>query len=106
MKDVALSNSKTRIDRAGERLRGWLMETVNLSDRELAKEVVVVDDFRTCHADPLKRVAAGIRYYVGQHSSVVVNGGPVVAQRLKRMRTIADKLLRVPDMRRLGQSTR
>jgi GTP pyrophosphokinase len=99
MKPVALANSKSRIDRAGERLRGWLTNEVDLSESELTRELVVVDDFRTCHTGPLTRVAAGIRYYVDLHTSAKVNGRPVVAQRLKRMRTIADKLLREPDMR-------
>lgn len=96
---VELTNSKSRIDRAGERLRGWLTGAVDLREPELTRELVVIDNFRTCHADPLTKVAAGIRYYVDRHSSTKVNDRPVVAQRLKRMRTIADKLLREPEMR-------
>jgi putative GTP pyrophosphokinase len=72
---------------------------LDLDETRLRRELLVVDNFRTCHAGPLKKVAAGVRYYVERHSSVKVGGRPVVAQRLKRMRTIADKLLREPDMR-------
>jgi GTP pyrophosphokinase len=96
---TAPTNSRTRIDKAGEKIRGWLKGETRLTDSQLRREVDVIDDFRTCHADPLRKVAAGIRYYVGRHSSTKVDGRSVVAQRLKRMRTIADKLLREPDMR-------
>jgi putative GTP pyrophosphokinase len=99
MSAAAPTNSKTRIDKAGEKIRLWLKGEARLTDSDLRREVDVIDDFRTCHAGPLTKVAAGIRYYVAQHSSMKVGGRPVVAQRLKRMRTIADKLLREPDMR-------
>lgn len=99
MEAAPLRNSKTRIDKAGESIRRWLSGDLKLSKSQLGREVTVVDDFRTCHADPLTKVAAGVRYYVARHSTVQVDGRPVVAQRLKRMRTIADKLLREPDMR-------
>ena len=59
----------------------------------------MIGDFRACHAAPLTRVGAGLRYYVEKYSSVKLDGRPVVAQRLKRMRTIADKLLREPGMK-------
>ncbi|MFI5025330.1 MAG: hypothetical protein ACHQCI_01065 [Solirubrobacterales bacterium] len=96
---IELANSRTRIDKAGEQLRNWLVGDLTLDEAQLRRELLVIDSFRTCHADPLKRVAAGIRYYVDHHSSAKVGGRPVVAQRLKRMRTIADKLLREPEMR-------
>ncbi|HEU5062186.1 MAG TPA: hypothetical protein VFT79_03410 [Solirubrobacterales bacterium] len=96
---AAPTNSRTRIDKAGEQIRGWLKGEIDLDDSQLRQEVDVIDDFRTCHADPLTRVAAGVRYYVARHSTTQVGGRPVVAQRLKRMRTIADKLLREPEMR-------
>jgi putative GTP pyrophosphokinase len=96
---VALSNSNSRVDKAGETLRGWMRGEIELDSRQLRREVAVVDDFRSGHAAPLTNVAAGIRYYIAKHSTVQVDGRPVVAQRLKRMRTIADKLLRQPEMR-------
>lgn len=99
MRKATPTHSRTRIDRAGETIRGWLTGEIELETDQLSHEVDVIDDFRTCHADPLTKVAAGIRYYVVRHSSAKVNGRPVVAQRLKRMRTIADKLLRQPEMR-------
>lgn len=93
-----LAHSRSRIDKAGERFRAWIRAEIELDNAELAAEVAVVDDFRTCHAAPLSRVAAGLRYYVERDSTIKPNGRPVVGQRLKRMRTIADKLIREPGM--------
>lgn len=95
---MALAHSKERITRAGDRLRDFLHGDIKLTDKELREELLVVSDFRACHAGPLKQTAAGLRYYVDKHSTVRQAGQPVVAQRLKRMRTIADKLVREPGM--------
>lgn len=93
-----LAHSKERVKRAGDRLRGWLLNEVDLTEVELSAELDVIEDFRACHAAPLTRVGAGLRYYVERYSTVKPEGRPVVAQRLKRMRTIADKLVREPGM--------
>lgn len=53
----------------------------------------MVEWWRREHARPLSRVAANLRYYAAEH------GRPVVGQRLKKMPTIADKLLREPRMK-------
>lgn len=53
----------------------------------------VIEWWRTEHARPLSRVAANLRYYVAEV------GEPIVAQRLKRVPTIAGKLLREPRMK-------
>lgn len=94
----ASAHSKERIRRAGTRLREWLQGEIELTDPELGEELVIVRDFRACHAAPLTRVGAGLRYYVEKYSSVSEKGRPVVAQRLKRTATILDKLLREPGM--------
>jgi hypothetical protein len=60
---------------------------------ELQQAIEVVDWWRESHARPLSRVAANLRYYAAEH------GEPVVAQRLKKLSTIADKLLREPNMK-------
>lgn len=92
------SPSRSRTNRAGDRIRELLQQGDPDVDR-LAKELEIVEAFRLAHAAPLKRVAAGIRYYVSQYSTVQTEaGGPVVGQRLKRMRTIGDKLFREPHM--------
>lgn len=52
-----------------------------------------MDWWRGEHAKPLSRVAANLRHYASQE------GNPIVAQRLKKAPTIADKLIREPKMK-------
>lgn len=93
--------SKTRIDRAGRFFAVQLSrfaEDPDLYDDndtlDQAREAIaVIDWWRSEHAQPLSRVAANLRYYVSEA------GEPVVAQRLKRVPTIAGKLLREPTMK-------
>jgi putative GTP pyrophosphokinase len=58
----------------------------------------VVEEFRKAHAELLTKIAANLRYYVDRYSSIELSGRPIVGQRLKRMRTIVDKLGREPTM--------
>jgi putative GTP pyrophosphokinase len=60
---------------------------------EVVDAVEVIEWWRGEHARPLSRVAANLRYYASEH------GKPIVAQRLKKFPTIADKLLREPKMK-------
>jgi ppGpp synthetase/RelA/SpoT-type nucleotidyltranferase len=60
---------------------------------DVAHAIEVVEWWRSEHAKPLSRVAANLRYYASER------GDPVVAQRLKRVPTIADKLQRESSMR-------
>jgi ppGpp synthetase/RelA/SpoT-type nucleotidyltranferase len=53
----------------------------------------VIEWWRGQHARPLSRVAANLRYYAADE------GKPIVAQRLKKVPTIAHKLLREPRMK-------
>jgi hypothetical protein len=54
---------------------------------------MVIDWWRGEHARPLSRVAANLRHYAGRH------GKPLVAQRLKKLLTISNKLHREPKMK-------
>lgn len=93
--------SKSRIDRAGQTLAEYLVApTAGETDRlrgvpveDVVEAWDVVEWWRGEHARPLSRVAANLRYYAAEH------GRPVVGQRLKKMPTIADKLLREPRMK-------
>jgi putative GTP pyrophosphokinase len=93
------SYSKTKVDRAGQILADRLhlvgegKATVGQHLPELLQAVEVIDWWRDEHAKPLSRVAANLRYYVAEE------GKPIVAQRLKKFPTIADKLLREPTMK-------
>jgi ppGpp synthetase/RelA/SpoT-type nucleotidyltranferase len=79
--------SKTQINRAGETI-------VNASPHspEYKKALFIVNDWRTCHAYPMNTFQATLRRKVSKYKS------PIVAQRLKRLPTIIDKLSRYPDM--------
>lgn len=90
--------SKSEVNRAGALLARHLsrVRTVDeLSDREVIESgeaIDVIEWWRGEHARPLSRVAANLRYYAAK------TGPPVVAQRLKRVPTIVDKLQREPKM--------
>jgi putative GTP pyrophosphokinase len=93
--------SKTRIDRAGQLFADQVSRFAEDPDLfqdeatlEQAQEAIAaIEWWRSEHAKPLSRVAANLRYYVAEA------GKPVVAQRLKRVPTIAGKLLREPKMK-------
>jgi putative GTP pyrophosphokinase len=92
--------SKGEVNRAGQVLAaqmhdvetGQLGLTPELIDR-IGSAIDVVDWWRHEHSEPLSRVASKLRYHVSKE------GAPVVAQRLKRVQTIADKLTREPTMK-------
>lgn len=90
--------SKSKIDRAGQRLADHLRLVVDEKrtiERSPAvfEAVEIIDWWREEHARPLLRVAANLHRYAGQHEA------PKVTQRLKKFPTIVDKLLREPTMK-------
>ncbi|HVY97554.1 MAG TPA: RelA/SpoT domain-containing protein [Solirubrobacterales bacterium] len=93
------SYSKTKVDRAGQRLAEALRlalagdQEVGPDAPEVREAIEIVEWWRGAHARPLSRVAANLRYYAAEE------GKPVVAQRLKKFPTIAGKLLREPTMK-------
>ena len=90
--------SASKVNRAGRRLRQVMRGEAERPISEVTADLRVIEAFRAAHAEPLTRVAAGLRYYVARHSSIELDGKPIVGQRLKRMRTIIDKLSREPTM--------
>lgn len=95
------ASSKTKVDRAGRLFADQISRYAEDPDHfddpsalDQAREAVaVIEWWRSEHAKPLSRVAANLRCYVAEA------GKPVVAQRLKRVPTIAGKLLREPAMK-------
>jgi putative GTP pyrophosphokinase len=92
--------SKSSVDRAGRFFADQIpriAEDPNHFEDQLLEQVLdavgIIEWWRTTHAKPLSRVAANLRYYVSDA------GEPVVTQRLKRVPTIAGKLLREPGMK-------
>src|ERR1700686_2737114 len=96
-----MNYSKSRVDRAGQVLAEHLLAAIQRDQEALdripltkaAEAWEVVEWWRRDHARPLSRVAANLRYYASEH------GTPTVAQRLKKLPTIAHKLLREPKMK-------
>jgi len=96
-----MSYSKSKVDKAGRLFANQLVNFAKDPDLLLAEATIeqtreaiaVVEWWRSEHAKPLSRVAANLRYYVTEE------GKPIVAQRLKRVPTIAGKLLREPTMK-------
>jgi ppGpp synthetase/RelA/SpoT-type nucleotidyltranferase len=92
-KDALAEISKSRVDKAGRRLRLNAEGELDLDSEELADERDIVRTFRSAHGEPLSAVAANLRYYVRQESDLMIIG-----RRLKRVPTIIDKLTRHPEM--------
>lgn len=93
--------SKKRVNKAGKLLVALRADLRKLSAEELSdnydgneieEALAAVDWWRSCHAGPLARVNASLRYYLGK-----VHDEPPT-QRLKKFSTIIDKLDREPDM--------
>lgn len=95
--DALAGISKKRATKAGKALRDDLEGKIALSDDDRDSELEIVDEFRKAHGKPLARVSANLVYYVREFRDEVLGTGKVV-QRLKRSRTIVDKLTRHPNM--------
>ncbi|MGB2710894.1 MAG: RelA/SpoT domain-containing protein [Conexibacter sp.] len=90
-----MTHSKSRVTKAGERLRAHRLGAAPLSRERYVAERAIVEAFRARHSDALKRVAANLRYYV---RTAAATEPWSVAQRLKAMPTLLDKLVREPGM--------
>jgi ppGpp synthetase/RelA/SpoT-type nucleotidyltranferase len=85
--------SKSEVNRAGQVITENRPLTAPGEIDRLGAAIDVVDWWRSEHAAPLNAVAANLRYYAAEV------GDPVVAQRLKRLPTIGEKLVRLPKMK-------
>lgn len=91
-----MAYSKSKVDRAGRSLVDLLLgdiETIVERQAEFHESLEILGWWRGEHARPLSRVASNLRHYA------VKEGKPIVAQRLKKGPTIANKLLREPKMK-------
>lgn len=89
--------SKKQVTKAGKALRDELEGKTELPDDVREEYFEIVDEFRRAHGKPLASVAANLYYYVKEYRDEELGTGKV-AQRLKRRRTIIDKLSRHPNM--------
>lgn len=81
------SYSKSEINRAGE-----VLTRARPGSGEYEHALHIVNEWRTCHAYPLNTFKSTLRLKVLKYDN------PIVAQRLKRLPTIVNKLGRYPDM--------
>jgi len=87
------TESKTKIDKSGRVLTDFHND--KLADMKTFLEAIdLANRWRACHAYPLNTFQATLRTKLKSFK-----GSPLVAQRLKRMPTIIDKLSRYPKMR-------
>ena len=88
MKELNFPNfSHSQINRAGEVLRAK-----KIKSKEYEEALQIVGEWRACHAYPIKTFKSTLRKKVKKYEN------PIVAQRLKRLPTILDKLQRYPEM--------
>jgi ppGpp synthetase/RelA/SpoT-type nucleotidyltranferase len=81
--------SKNQINKAG-----LILIKDNISVEEWAWAIDLADKWRACHAYPINTFQSTLRVKLRDYSH-----NPIVAQRLKRMPTIIDKLKRYPSMK-------
>jgi hypothetical protein len=89
---LAAGLSRSQINNAGRILRRYVRGEIPEDDR-VHRAIRIIDDYRAAHQYPLIKANMGLR------SVIVTTGCQVeVSQRLKRFRTILDKLFRHPNM--------
>jgi putative GTP pyrophosphokinase len=97
-------SSKEAVNRAGRLIADLLIDLrLPEAEREGLREATpptdiedafeMIDWWRGLHARPLTSVGANLRHYVKPHGHILVT------QRLKRLPTVIDKLLREPKMK-------
>lgn len=91
---MSFEPSRTAIDNAGIVLRNWWLGPDPELEGEVAEAFHLVWNFRRTFRSPLQKVTVGIRQFVQRESSAVI-----VGQRLKRVPTIIDKLVRLQKMK-------
>lgn len=84
------TESKGQIDKAGEVLISEFPDNV-----DWAQAMDLADRWRACHAYPIHTFQATLRNNVAK---IIIGDDYIVAQRLKRMPTIIDKLKHSPSM--------
>ncbi len=82
-------DSKSQINKAGKILR----TTTDFSSSDFESAIKIAEKWRACHAYPINTFQSTLRSKLKNYKNE-----PIVAQRLKRMPTIIDKLKRFPDM--------
>jgi ppGpp synthetase/RelA/SpoT-type nucleotidyltranferase len=92
---VVAGPSKAQVNKAGQTVRRWIREGPNrdINDPRVDLALQVILDHRAAYQSPLAKATMGLRSMVKSEGCRVE-----VSQRLKRMTTIIDKLMREPTM--------
>lgn len=85
--------SRSKVDRAGQTLRNWIRTSPDEDPADLDAAIDLAWAYRAEFQRPLTGVVMGLRSFLKTEGAPVV-----VAQRLKRLPTIIDKLVRHPTM--------
>jgi putative GTP pyrophosphokinase len=83
----------SQVNKAGRSLRRWLRGVLNNDSPTIDEALQVVERYRAAHAYALTKATMGLRSVVRTEQCELQ-----VSQRLKRMTTILDKLVREPTM--------
>lgn len=85
--------SRSQVDKAGSRIRKWLRDELETDDTRVGDALDVLFTYRSLHSRPLVSANMGLR------SMIATEGCQLdVTQRLKRLPTIIDKLVREPTL--------
>lgn len=82
------TESKKKINKAGQ-----MLVDCSVGSEDFQRAIILVNKWRACHAYPINTFNSTLRRKIKKFP-----GNPIVAQRLKRMSTIIDKLKRYPRM--------
>jgi putative GTP pyrophosphokinase len=85
--------SKSQVRKAGQTLKRYMRKEEEISEDEVDRAIVVVQKFRAAHQHPLVTANNGLRSMVRTAECQVE-----VSQRLKRLLTILNKLVREPHL--------
>lgn len=88
-----MTPSKSQITKAGRTLRKWRQGTGSYSAEQISSALHTINQFRASHSTPLTTANNGLRSMMATEG---IQGRPT--QRLKRVTTIVDKLIRFPGM--------
>lgn len=83
------SNTKSQVNKAGD-----FLAKNSIGSNKYNSSLELAEGWRACHAYPLNTFNVNLRRNIKK-----VSGGSIVAQRLKRMPTIIDKLKRYHAMK-------
>lgn len=94
MARVAPEFDRDEVNAAGVRVRKFLSGDSDVSDKEWQRAIYIVNNWRSAHAHPLNVIHMTLR-----NSAKRFDEKPLLAQRIKRLVSIASKLERFDSMR-------